>query len=233
MKAGQANFSRVSNVLREAKFNNTDFRVCMIDVSLSSNSDKAFAVAKQIRKEFSESELAVIILTGQGKPGDAKTAKALGVQAYLTKPLNRDVVRNSLLEVLGVTVPNTAKIVTRHTLKEGKNKGIPKILVAEFDLEDQKQLVKAFKKQGYLVDVAVNGKMVESAVKVNNYSMILLDIRLPRLDVFRFARDFRQSEHIFNQSVDIDSESLRHVPIVAIVNRSDSVEIEKCKKELF
>jgi len=228
--ASMDEFSRVSNVLREAKFNNKDFRVCIIDVSLSSSSEKAFSVVKKIRKEFSESELAVIILTGQGKPGDAKIAKELGVQAYLTKPLTRDAVHDSLLEVLGVTASNAAKIVTRHTLKEGSNKGIPKILVAEFDAEDQKRLVKFFKKKGFLIDVALNGNMVDSAVKINNYSMILLDIRLPRLDVFRFARDFRQSEHIYNQSIDIDSQSQKHVPIIAIVNRSDSVEIEKCKK---
>ena len=228
--ASMDEFSRVSNVLREAKFNNKDFRVCMIDVSLSSSSDKAFSVVKKIRKEFSEFELALIVLTGQGKPGDAKIAKELGVQAYLTKPLTRDTVHDSLLEVLGVTASNVAKIVTRHTLKEGSNKEIPKILVAEFDAENQKRLVKFFKKKGFLIDVALNGNMVDSAVKINNYSMILLDIRLPRLDVFRFARDYRQSEHIYNQSIDIDSQSQKHVPIIAIVNRSDSVEIEKCRK---
>jgi len=228
--ASMDEFSRVSNVLREAKFNNKDFRVCLIDVSLSSSSEKAFAVARTVREEFSEAELAIVILTGHGKPGDAKIAKELGVQAYLTKPLARETVRQSLLEVLGVTASNAAKIVTRHTLKEGSNKGVPKILIAEFDADDQKRLVKFFKKKGFLVDVALNGNMVDAAVKINNYSMILLDIRLPRLDVFRFARDYRQSEHIFNQSLDIDSQAARHVPIVVVVNRSDSVEIEKCRK---
>ncbi len=228
--ASMEEFSRVTNVLREAKFNNKDFRVCMIDVSLSSSSEKAFSVVKEIRKEFTESELAVIILTGQGKPGDAKIANELGVQAYLTKPLTRDTVHDSLLEVLGVTAPNAAKIVTRHTLKEGSNKGIPKILVAEFDVEDQKRLVKFFKKKGYLIDVALNGDMVDTAIKIYNYSLILLDIQLPRLDIFRFASDFRQSEQIYNQSIDIDSQSQKRVPIIAIVERSDGVEIEKCKK---
>ena len=76
-------------------------------------------------------------------------------------------------------------------------------------IEDEKKLVDilkiALKGQRYSVDVAYDGKTgLEKAMK-NNYSLILLDIMLPKMDGFTICKELR-AHHI-------------HTPIVMLTAR--------------
>jgi len=231
--ATMEDFNRVNNVLREAKLAGNEYHVCLIDVSLSSSSEKAFKVAKEIRKEFAEGELAIIILTAQGSAGDARIAKQHLVQGYLTKPINRETMHQMLLQVMDQSVEQMPDIVTRHTLKEAGIKSSYRILAAEADVDAQKLLVKYLNKLGLQIDVAANGDATEAAMKQKFYDMILLDGRLPGMDVLDFTNNFRHDEETFSNSISHPSGVETHVPIVAVINRSDITDIDKYKNNGF
>jgi len=215
--ASMDEFPRIVNVLREAKMANKAYDVCIVDVSLTSSSDKAFNAVSNIRKEFSESELGIIILTVQGAAGDVKKARELGVQAYLTKPISRNTMRQTLLQVLDSRLDLSSKIVTRHSLKENDPTNISRVLAVESDELMQKKLAKYFNKAGYQIDFAENGEKLKSAISDHAYSLVLFDMQLPGVDVFQFARDFRHTEEALNQSTD----SQTHVPIVGLMSKRD------------
>ncbi|HFE37220.1 MAG TPA: response regulator, partial [Gammaproteobacteria bacterium] len=105
-------FRRVVNVLREAYISHAAFDVCLIDVSHSSANNKAFELANDIRQEFSADELALLILTTQGVPGDARRARNLGVQAYLTQPVSEDDLHISMKNVIHAMRDEVSELLT-------------------------------------------------------------------------------------------------------------------------
>ncbi|MDH3325486.1 MAG: response regulator [Gammaproteobacteria bacterium] len=226
--ASMEEFPRVVNVLREAKIANKAYDVCMVDVSLTSSSDKAFKAVRKIRQEFSEDELGIIILTVQGAAGDLRKARELGVQAYLTKPISRNTMRQTLHQVLDNRLDQTAQIVTRHSLKEGEHKNISRVLAAESDERTQKRLAKYFNKVGYQVDFAENGQKVKAAIADHVYSLILCDVKLPQLDVFKFVKEYRKEELVFNLALNSSPEKHVHVPIIGLVKNKDKSIVSQC-----
>ena len=221
-------FPRIVNVLRDAKMADKAYDVCMVDVSLTSSSDKAFNAVKSIRKEFSEDELGIIILTVQGAAGDVKKARELGVQAYLTKPISRNTMRQTLLQVLDNRLDQTAQIVTRHSLKEDEHKNISRVLAAESDEIVQKKLAKYFNKAGYHVDFVENGQKVKSAIADHVYNLIMFDINLPKLDVLQFTKDYRNEEKVFNKALNATPDKHVHVPIIGLVKNKDKSISAQC-----
>ncbi len=79
-------------------------------------------------------------------------------------------------------------------------------------IEDEKKLVnilkRALKSERYSVDVAYDGKEGLDKAMKNNYSLILLDIMLPRKDGFAVCRELREN-HI-------------HTPIIMLTARGSA-----------
>ena len=228
--ASMEEFPRVVNVLRDAQIANKAYDVCMVDVSLTSSSDKAFKAVKKIRQEFTEDQLGIIILTVQGAAGDVRKARNLNVQAYLTKPISRNTMRQTLHQVLDSRLDQSAQIVTRHSLKEGEHKNISRILAAEADTGIQKKLAKYFNRAGYQVDFAENGDKVKTAIAEHVYNLILFDMQLPDMDVFKFAHDYRKEEKVFNKALNSTPEKHVHVPIIGIVKHKDKSIAAECNE---
>ena len=226
--ASMDEFPRVVNVLRDAKMDGQAYDVCMIDVSLTSSSDKAFKAVKKIRQEFSEDELAIIILTVQGAAGDVRKARELSVQAFLTKPISRNTMRQTLHQVLDNRLDQSAQIVTRHSLKEGEQTNSKRILAAGINAQDRIQVAKYFSKAGYQIDFADVGDKIKTALSDHVYNMIVLDVELPKLDVFQFAKEYRSEENVFNNAVNLAPEKKVHVPIIGVVSANDKSAIEQC-----
>ena len=226
--ASMDEFPRVVNVLRDAKMADKAYDVCMVDVSLTSSSDKAFKAVRKIREEFTEDELGIIILTVQGAAGDVRKARELNVQAYLTKPISRNTMRQTLHRVLDNRLDQSAQIVTRHSLKEGEHKYTNRVLAAEADPRVQKILAKYFTQAGYQIDFAENGHKVKAALSDHVYNMILFDTQLPQMNVFKFTEEFRKEEQIFNSALSSKSQKQVHVPIIGIVKDKNKTVIAEC-----
>jgi len=226
--ASMDEFPRVVNVLRDAKMGDKAYDVCMIDVSLTSSSDKAFKAARKIREEFNEDELGIIILTVQGAAGDVRRARELNVQAFLTKPISRNTMRQTLYRVLDSRLDQSAQIVTRHSLKEGEHKYVNRVLAAESDPIVKKQLVKYFNKSGYQIDFADNGQKVKTAIAEHTYNMILFDVDLAHMNVFQFTKEYRKEEIAFNTALNSAPNKHVHVPIIGIVHSMDKDVVDEC-----
>ncbi|PEB54357.1 DNA-binding response regulator [Bacillus pseudomycoides] len=71
-----------------------------------------------------------------------------------------------------------------------------KILYAEDDKEINDLVATYLRKEGYFVDQAYDGEEAVTLFKQNNYSLVLLDLMLPKLDGFELLRRFRLEKNI-------------------------------------
>ena len=227
--AAMEEFDRVVNVLRDATISNNGFDVCLLDVSLSSSADKAFEVVKQIRMEFDASELAIITLTAQGVAGDARRARELDIQAYLTKPVSRESMHKAVSRIFNTGLDEKPEFVTKHSLKEGKQQNSLRVLLAEHDSDGSKQLIKYFSQLGIFVDLASDGMKAENAMKNNIYDAVFISITLTGLNVFKFVNDLRKEEDTFNSQLNGNLNQKIHMPVIALTEKADARLIEKCK----
>jgi len=222
-------FDRVVNVLRDAIISNNPFDVCLIDVSLSSSSEKAFDLVRQIRQEYQADVLSLVTLTAQGVPGDASRAKKLGAQAYLTKPVSRESMLETMLRIFSGELHEKPEFVTKHSLKEGDRQSTHRLLLAEPDSMFNKQLVRFFKQAGILVDLADTGPKTEMAIKSNVYDIVLISATLSGLNVYQYIQNFRKDEAALNDSLNAHSKTRIHMPFIGILDNWDPKIAEKCK----
>ena len=85
------------------------------------------------------------------------------------------------------------------------NKFDLKILLAEDDIINQKIYILGFSKFFNNIDVAANGEEVLSMLDNNNYSAIIMDLQMPKLNGIETVEKIRLNER-----------QNKHVPIIAI-----------------
>ncbi len=110
--------------------------------------------------------------------------KKLGADAYLRKPVNLNTLQALLskhfksirnpVNTVGKVVPNNIRI-----------------LVAEDNLFNQKVAQNLFKKIGYEIDLANNGREAIQKFKNNKYHIIFMDLIMPELDGFDATKELK------------------------------------------
>ena len=226
-------FKHVNKVLREAKNAGKAYDACFIDVSLTSMSDKAFEVVKSIRTEFDESSLGIVILTVQGAPGDAQIAKDIGAQAYLTKPITRDGMKEVLLRIFDRKLDKPAEFVTRHTIKEVTQDKLTRILIADSEINSWKNITNLFDHNQFKIDFAQDGPALEDAINDGVYDLVLIDLDLPQGDAMNFVKKFRSEETSLNKAFSASGGSLVRLPMVALAPKINADLIKNCEERGF
>src|SRR6202011_3909525 len=82
-----------------------------------------FALAEHIRKDHGLLGATIMMLTSAGHLGDAARCRALGISAYLVKPIRQSELLSAICQVLdGTPQKQPAPLVTRHTLREEQHR---------------------------------------------------------------------------------------------------------------
>jgi len=221
---GTDQFGEVLNILKDAETLNLHIAGCLIDISLSSSSEKAFKLVSEIYAVHGKEKFATLILTAKGSPGEGITARELGVMAYLTKPISRSQLKNALQKVMENIGLTTAPMVTRHSLKETEQADKQHVLIVEENIRNQKMLSSFLSKLGCDPDIAENGADALAAVKKKDYKMILLDCKKTSKNIAKIVKQIRKIEAKKKEGADIMT------PIVALVP-SDSENIKaQCRE---
>jgi len=176
-----------------------------------------FQVAEQIHQHPTMAGTTILMLTSDNRAGDVARGRALGVAAYLVKPVKRA----ELLEAIQEARAGTAPLVERPAAPPGGVlEGAPglRILLAE-DSQDNVLLIQSYlKASGCSVDLAGNGEVALRKFISGTYDVVLMDVQMPVMDGYSATRRIRQWE---------GENRARPVPILALTAHALPEEVRK------
>jgi PAS domain S-box-containing protein len=150
-------------------------------------------VAEQLHRHPALAATIVLMLTSDNRAGDVARGRALGVAAYMVKPVKRA----ELLEAIQAARAGAAPAAERPPAPPD---GVPggthglRILLAE-DSQDNVLLIQSYlKASGWSADVAGNGELAVRKFASGTYDIVLMDVQMPVMDGYTATRRMRQWE---------------------------------------
>ena len=196
------NGQRALALMREAAAQGHPCDVAIIDMQLPDMNGLELGGAIKADPVLAVTRL--VLLTSQGRRGDAKEAQAVGYAGYLTKP----VYPPQLCECLSIILQSPAQttihegqsagltarpeLVTRHTLAEKNTQAAAKVLVVDDDVVSQKVVIRMLEKLGYQGDFVANGLEAIEALTRITYAAVLMDIHMPKMNGFEATQEIRR-----------------------------------------
>ena len=159
----------------------------------------------------------LMMLTSQGKRGDADRLKAVGFDGYLNKPIEQTVLYNTLMTISEVNSPE------QHLVTSFSPRELPqfnaRVLVVEDNAINQKVAQGLLKKFGVQVDLAANGEEALNSLENLPFDLVFMDCQMPVMDGYEATQKIRQPEStVLN----------RHIPIIAMTANSMEGDRKKC-----
>ena len=163
-----------------------------------------FSLSERIKKDSQPAGATIMMLTSSGQLGDAARCREAGISAYLVKPIRQAELLEALCGALNLSKQEKAPLVTRHTLREMRNRA--RVLLAEDNAVNQTFALRLLERRGYAVSVAANGREALTALEREHFDLVLMDVQMPELDGFGATAAIRESERTAGG----------HIPIVAM-----------------
>jgi len=159
----------------------------------------------------------LMMLTSQGKRGDAERLKSAGFNGYLNKPVDQTILYNTLMTIATVD-SQEQPLVTSYNSRELPQFNA-RILVVEDNAINQKVAQGLLKKFGVRVDLAANGEEALTSLASLPFDLVLMDCQMPVMDGYEATQQIRHSSSkVLN----------REIPIIAMTANSMEGDREKC-----
>ena len=111
----------------------------------------------------------------------------------------------------------------------GSSAAVPRILLVDDDLINQKVMVNVIKRRGWEAVSALSGRQCLDQLARERFDLVLLDIQMPELNGFETAVLVRQQEAQQAQSPDPPGPSAPpRIPIIALTTVSEPGTRDKC-----
>ncbi len=201
--------------LRDAAAQGTPFTVALLDMQMPGMDGRQ--LGELIQKDRQLAATRLVLLTSQGRRGDAKKMQEAGFTGYLTKPVNQSELYNVLLQVVGATgAANQA--ITRHASRD-QPQFQARVLVVEDNITNQIVARGVLKKFGIDIDIASNGEEALNRLSQYPYDLVFMDCHMPVMDGFSATQQIR----------DPQSEVKDHaIPVVAMTANAMQGDRERC-----
>jgi PAS domain S-box-containing protein len=210
-------------VLDRARRKGEVFALVLLDAQMPDMD--GFDLAERINGHGGLVGATVMMLTSGGQPGDIARCRALGIAAYLLKPIKQSDLFDSLVTVLDHSSwaeekPEEAPTSTG----EGAGRCL-RILLAEDNPVNQKLALRLLQKRGHQVVVAGNGKEALAALEKQPFDVVLMDVQMPEMGGFEATAAIRQKEH---QDRSGTPRPRRHLPVIAMTAHAMKGDRERC-----
>jgi two-component system sensor histidine kinase/response regulator len=209
--------------LQEALNNRNPFDLCILDIQMPVMS--GYEVAEQIRKQPPPISTVPILAFSSAMSKQPQKNRENLFDLFLTKPVPSQKLLSAIEILLGESDKNTNRDNEAKDIVKKRKTASPEsvishplhILLVEDNLINQKLARYMLTREGYLLDMAENGReAVEKFLRgPENFDLILMDIQMPEMDGREAARIIR-------------SKGFTHVPIIAMTAESMKGDREKC-----
>jgi len=182
-------FMSASEVLDFLSTNETKdiFDLILIDRQYREITDKM--ELRKLKSIQSLSKAEIILISDAANLHSKETLRSAGYSGYLNKPF----VLSHLANEIGSVVPARYKTPEKITSPVSKKL---QILLVEDNLINEKVAKVSLDRMGHEVDVAREGKTAIAKYRIQNFDLILLDLKMPGLDGFEVAKEIRKIEEL-------------------------------------
>ncbi len=134
----------------------------------------------------------VIILSSSHQTGKEMQNEKVDFDAYLMKPIKKNVLLQTLLDVFHISIVQKKKESAKSAfLDMGKDHPL-RVLIAEDNLINQKVASRLLEKLGYQADVVANGLEALEAVARQPYDVIFMDLQMPEMDGLQASKEINR-----------------------------------------
>ncbi len=215
-----ADGGRALEMLRMAQSEGDAFRVALLDMQMPGMDGRM--LGEKIKADPLLSDTRLVMLTSAGRRGDVADLQRVGFSAYLNKPIRSTHLHDCLRMVLGSRPDGQTdappRIITRHTIKEGRRKKV-RVLVAEDNAVNQKVAIRILERLGYHADAVANGQEAVTALETLPYDLVLMDVQMPEMNGFEATRAIRDP---------LSRVRRRDIPIIAMTAHALKGDRDKC-----
>ena len=194
-KGSAASGFEALKILRAAASAGQAYDLALLDMQMPEMD--GMALAKAIKADPAITSTRLVMLTSLGHRFSAEELKAVGLEAYLIKPVKRSRLFDCLVDVMGRDKPEGlfAETPSASTPEPG-TPPLPalRVLVAEDNQVNQRVAVAQLKKLGCSVDVVANGLEVLEALPRGKYDLVLMDCQMPEMDGYEATQTIRKRE---------------------------------------
>ena len=207
------------SAIRQRALAGAGFPLVLLDVHMPDMD--GFSVADQIRNDPALAVGTIVMLTSTGHGGDTARCRALGIAAYLTKPIGQDELLQAILVALNMPAqaPDRTLLTSRHVRE---SRPALRILLAEDNKVNQMVAARLLEKCGNTVVIAADGREALAALddpRNGTFDLILMDVQMPGMDGFEATGIIRAREKT----------SGTHIPIIAMTAHAMKGDEERCR----
>ena len=195
---------------------NHPFEIILLDAHMPLMD--GFGLAKRIKQNHKYEGIKLIMLTSAGQPEDVSRCRALGIAAYLTKPVKQSELFDVIVSVLSPHRPQPFFMSSRRRRGTRLAQHTLKVLLAEDNAVNQMLATRIFEKLGHRVTVVSNGREALSAARAGRFDLIVMDVQMPEMDGFEATAAVREWEKTNGE----------HVPIIAMTAHAMKGDREHC-----
>jgi CheY-like chemotaxis protein len=176
-----------------------------------------FAVAEQIRSNYSQQGIKVILLTSASKPSDVARCRELGISDYLSKPIKQSELFDAIVTAMAEHGRKPERYKSASASVQASERSL-RVLLAEDNPVNQTLAMRILELLGHKVQVVNNGKEAFERSQAEEFDVILMDVQMPEMDGLEATAAIRDAE----------AGSGKHVPIVAMTAHAMKGDREKC-----
>ena len=171
-----------------------------------------FGLVGEIKKNPGLAPATIMMLTSGGQRGDGARCRALGIAAYLTKPVRAAELRDAMSLLFNSNSENNKAAieiptVTNHSLRQARSltraANPMSILLAEDNPINQLLTLRILEKKGHHVVVVSNGLKAVEALTMKQFDVVLMDVQMPEMSGLEATAVIRENEKGTNTRVPI------------------------------
>jgi len=181
---------------------------------------EAIDLARQIADRYPGGAVKVMLMGSAHGDHDPAEWTAMGVSAYLAKPVKHSDLWNAILTVMAGAPVFAQHDETGDSQPSSGRHGSLHILLAEDNSVNQKLMRRLLAKQGHTITIAANGAEAVECLDHEQFDLVLMDIQMPKLSGIEATEAIRQREKA----------SGGHMPIIALTAHAMKGDLEKCLK---
>ncbi|TVO51889.1 response regulator [Denitromonas halophila] len=155
-----------------------------------------------------------LMTANAGQRGDAARCRSLGIQAYLSRPIEPSDLLDAILLAIGTD--GIQPLITRHSLREQRRR--LNVLLAEDNKVNQMLALRLLEKLGHATHVVNNGLEALAACESTHFDVVLMDVQMPEMGGFEATAKLREREAVTG----------RHTPIIAMTAHAMPGDRERC-----